>query len=551
MKILILFAFSWISLNANAWYCLEVASERQGDIINACGIGEAIDEDAARKVALNNAYKELDLICSHSSDCADKALDITPLRTECKKVENIYRCHRGVTANITSKPRDLSQTQFLQEIFIPKKIIQQDGSNYFQKTSIVDFNTRPEGARVHVDGVEICQTPCTKEIDQGEHKLSYEKEDYEFLNEVQKVVEGRQTISTNLQLRFGYLTIAGLPADAIIKVDNKEISSKDKIRLNPNEHVITVTSKNFQPWYKQFQIKKGAFLEFKYDAEPLLGHVKISATDHKGNPIEAVIYINGEKISQKTPTALPLKAGKNFITLSNPDFKDLSFEITLNVDEKLEIRKELVPFNYKSGAWYLGLGISPAPFKDFSKEEKFSCCMLIDLAFQKNLSNHFSLKFSYNYSGDTTSDEASYNSDNGSPNTTAYKVSEASGHLLFVSMPIYFSKDDHFSWYLAPEFGQVKSILKYDQYIFDAYGNGYKGTTNNEASFTQAFRGLALGGEWLDLKNSKPFGWYLIFGMRKYEEIKDSNFSFNKNKTQAPTSNSTRGYGTIGWMLAY
>ena len=166
-----------VSFNSYAWYCLEVASERLGDTINACGIGEAIDEDAARKVALNNAYKELDLICSHSADCVDKSLEITPLRTDCKKLENIYRCHRGITANITSKPRDLSQTHLLQDVFIPKKIIQQDGSNYFQKTSIVDFGSNPTGARVHVDGVEICQTPCTKEIDQGEHKFSFEKED--------------------------------------------------------------------------------------------------------------------------------------------------------------------------------------------------------------------------------------------------------------------------------------------------------------------------------------------------------------------------------------
>lgn len=540
-----------MSLNANAWYCLEVASERQGDIINACGIGEAVDEDAARKVALNNAYKELDLICSHSSDCADKELEITPLRTDCKKIENIYRCHRGITANITSKSRDINQTHLLQEVFIPKKIIQQDGANFFQKTSIVDFNSNPQGARVHVDGVEICQTPCTKEIDQGEHKLSYEKEDYEFLTEVRQISEGRQSLNANLQLRYGYVTILGLPEDAVIKVDNKEITSKDRIRLNPNEHILTVTSKYFQPWFKQFQIQKGDFLEFKYEAEALLGHVKISAKDDKGNPIEALIYLNGEKLSQKTPTAMPMKAGKNFISLSNPDYKDLSFIINLNVDEKLEIVKELEPNRYKSGAWYLGIGLSSTPFKNFTREDIFSCCILIDVAYQKNLSNHFSLKFSYNYSGDTSSSETSYSSEKGTPNTTVYKASGASGNMFFVSLPIYLSKNDHSSFYLAPEIGRVKSTLKYNQYNYDIFGYGNQSSTENKVSFTQSFKGLTLGWEFLDLNNPKSSGWYLIFGMRKYEAPKNFNFSFNQNQTQTPQSNSARGYGTIGWMFAY
>lgn len=546
--LVILFVYSF---NAHAWYCYEVASERNGNVINACGIGEAVDEDSARKVALNNAYKELDLICSHSADCSDKALDITPLRTECKKVEEIFRCHRGITAQITGKPRDITQTQLLQEVFIPKKIIQQDGTNAFQKTSIVDFNSNPQGARVHIDGVEICQTPCTKEIDQGEHKLTLEKEDFELYSEVKQIGNGRQSIQANLQMRYGYVTILGLPEDAIIKVNNKEISAKDRIRLSPNDHVMTVTSKYFQPWYKQFQIKKGDMLDFKYDAEALLGHVKISATDDKGNPLEASIMINGEKISQKTPTAIPVKAGKNIVTLSNSDFKDQTFDFFLNVDEKLEIKKEMVPNNYKSGAWYLGIGLTGTPFQGFSQVQKFSCCLLIDFAYQKNLSNYFSLKFSYNYFGDTSANEVSYGSDSGAANTTQYKAHEATGHYLFVSLPIYFTKNDHFAWYLAPEIGRVKSTLKYDEYNYDGFGNGYKGETGKEVSFSQSFRGIVLGWEWLDLNSPKSSGWYLIFGLRKYDQLKDLNFSFNQNKTQTPKTSSNKGYGTVGWMFAY
>ena len=86
---LILFS-CFFSNHSYAWYCYEVASEKNGDTINACGIAESSDEDLARKLSLENAYRELELICNNSIDCAGKALEISPLRTDCKKVNDIF-----------------------------------------------------------------------------------------------------------------------------------------------------------------------------------------------------------------------------------------------------------------------------------------------------------------------------------------------------------------------------------------------------------------------------------------------------------------------------
>ena len=158
-----------------------MSSERNGDTINACGIGEAEDEDMARKLALNNAYKELDLICSHFADCARRGLLISPLRTDCKKVDLAYRCHRGITATVTDKVRDPEQKALLKVVFVEKKIVQVDGRDQFAKSSIVDFESDPIGVMVYVDGVEVCSTPCSSEVNQGEHKILFEKSGFDLL----------------------------------------------------------------------------------------------------------------------------------------------------------------------------------------------------------------------------------------------------------------------------------------------------------------------------------------------------------------------------------
>ena len=555
-KLLFIFAMLLMSTTSRAWYCLEVASERLGDTINACGIGEAIEEDSARKLALSNAYKELDLICSHSADCADKALDITPMRTDCKKLENnFYRCHRGVSAAITGKPRDLTQKQLLEEVFVPKKIIQQDGSNYFQKTSIVDFNSTPQGAHVHVDGVEICQTPCTKEIDQGEHKVTFEKEDFDLYSEVKQIMNGRQAMNPSLQMRYGYLTIQGLPADAIIKVNNKEIATKDNIRLNPNEHIITVTSKYFQPWFKQFKISKGEMLAFKYDAEALLGHMKISATDDKGIPIEASIMINGQRMSQKTPTAIPMQAGRSVITLSHPDFKDNTFDVQLEVDQKLEIKKSMTPNNFKDWEWYFGLGGGSESVNGISKNENYSCCILFDFGIQKTLSSHFSLKFIYNYIGKMDKSNYVITSMNGTPNTTAYYAADYDGNLIAVALPFFFNREAPSSWFIIPEIGKISSKFKYDRFDFSSSGGyGSKVDEGHEYKFSQSFKGLGLGIQWMHSNPQNPAnssGWYLLGGFRKFEEPKNIQAAFDTTKTNTPKAQTSSGYIILGFVLGY
>ncbi len=100
-RLLVWIIFTFSSISQAKWLCEEAASQRSNEIITTCGIGESKNEDEARKKALKNAFKELDLVCNRSADCRDFELNIEPLRNDCQKKGATYKCYRAVNAEIT------------------------------------------------------------------------------------------------------------------------------------------------------------------------------------------------------------------------------------------------------------------------------------------------------------------------------------------------------------------------------------------------------------------------------------------------------------------
>lgn len=89
-----------------AWYCKEVASERKGSQVYACGVGMGVDENEARTDAFENARKEFIRICSLSADCKDHQIITTPERTTCETSGKKTKCYRLLVFSIGPKGGD-------------------------------------------------------------------------------------------------------------------------------------------------------------------------------------------------------------------------------------------------------------------------------------------------------------------------------------------------------------------------------------------------------------------------------------------------------------
>jgi hypothetical protein len=79
---------------ADHWFCTDEATERTDNVIKSCGIGTAKREEDARRRALKSAANEFWQVCNLSSDCIYHLVYLKPLRTECLKEDDLYKCYR-------------------------------------------------------------------------------------------------------------------------------------------------------------------------------------------------------------------------------------------------------------------------------------------------------------------------------------------------------------------------------------------------------------------------------------------------------------------------
>lgn len=82
------------------WLCTEASSQRRGNSILACGVGEGRDESQARTKALDNSKQEFTKLCELSDDCKNHLITVQPERTTCEKDKRNYRCYRLIVFTI-------------------------------------------------------------------------------------------------------------------------------------------------------------------------------------------------------------------------------------------------------------------------------------------------------------------------------------------------------------------------------------------------------------------------------------------------------------------
>lgn len=98
---LILEAFCLMPCHAHAdWLCNEESSLKVGNVISACGVATAADENKARITALDNAAIEFRRICAQSSDCQGRQVTVEPLRTSCEAKNGSIQCYRLIRYTI-------------------------------------------------------------------------------------------------------------------------------------------------------------------------------------------------------------------------------------------------------------------------------------------------------------------------------------------------------------------------------------------------------------------------------------------------------------------
>ncbi|MFV0477912.1 MAG: PEGA domain-containing protein [Parahaliea sp.] len=202
---------------------------------------------------------------------------------------------------------------------------------------LLSFNSKPAGARVLLDNIDIGQTPLTAvSVEAGEHDVQIQSPRY--LSWAQKLfVEGRnqnQQIDIELAPAWADIHLASEPAGATISLNGEAISTTPATVavLQGEQQVLALELPGFARWQQSLAVVAGEAQNLPtVILEPAAGVLTLNS-----QPAGANVTLNGEFQGQ-TPLVLELSPDTaQRIHLSRPGYQRHSEQITLGAGQNKE-----------------------------------------------------------------------------------------------------------------------------------------------------------------------------------------------------------------------
>jgi len=221
---------------------------------------------------------------------------------------------------------------------------------------LVIFSSNPQKAIVLVDGSLFCkETPCSKMLNSGNHKVVIQKEKYEkllFNLNVNKELK----INKNLTYSLGYLTITSNIEGAKIRIDNKIIGTTpiNNYELSKGAHKIEIDDKCFYKSIKTIGIKKGEKRVVNFNIKNRKSGVKVLVTDNKKNILKGKLYIDNKYIGGIPKTyKVPLCSKTAEIKTQKGSMK---VDLKLKENKVFVLKKKIMFGNCQNGMCYIPAG---------------------------------------------------------------------------------------------------------------------------------------------------------------------------------------------------
>ncbi|MBI4705671.1 MAG: SUMF1/EgtB/PvdO family nonheme iron enzyme [Deltaproteobacteria bacterium] len=164
--------------------------------------------------------------------------------------------------------------------------------------AVVSFSSAPPGAVVLLDGALLCQsTPCSKQVVQGVHQISLQREKY-LPREEQVRVTGNASLAYELSPDFGRVTVTSEPPGLSVQIDGKPAGTTplDRQELSPGAHRVLVVSPCHAEAGEELNLKRGEARTVATRPKAREGAIEVSAEDPSGNAVVAEIYVDGSKV---------------------------------------------------------------------------------------------------------------------------------------------------------------------------------------------------------------------------------------------------------------
>ena len=165
---------------------------------------------------------------------------------------------------------------------------------------VVNFESKPPGATVEVDGIPICETPCSQALPAGSIEVSFKLLRYLPSSSVVMAKEGMNPVRATLKPNFGWLTVTSDPPGLVVEIDGKDtgITPIEQIEINCGLHEIWVRDPYRHDEGERVVIERGESESVHLEPVPINGGLRVDMRDLDGNALQGNILIEGRLLGR-------------------------------------------------------------------------------------------------------------------------------------------------------------------------------------------------------------------------------------------------------------
>ena len=164
---------------------------------------------------------------------------------------------------------------------------------------VVRFDSEPAGALVEADGSVLCDTPCSKSLEKGSHRIAMKKARYGTWDEEVRV-SGEQTVRAKLAPEFGWLSVTSEPSGLAVEVNDEAFGTTpiEAREVDPGSYAVVVKDERHYDAGERVTVQAGGRKTVAVTLKPKLGGLEVTALDPAGNEVASDVYVDGEKVGR-------------------------------------------------------------------------------------------------------------------------------------------------------------------------------------------------------------------------------------------------------------
>jgi TolB-like protein len=207
--------------------------------------------------------------------------------------------------------------------------------------SILTISSTPSEAMVVIDGIEYGQSFIQLEIAPGKHTIQMSKPlYYSYIKEINLEPGDIGEVEADLKPNFGSITLASVPPDARIMLNDRQELQKTPYTVTPiqsGQYSLVLSLDDYRDYKQDITISDG--IETKIDAQltPAFGWLTINS-----NPDDADILVDGREIGKSPLQKYRLPSGDYVLTVKRDFYKEYQELINISDGENLSMDLSLM-----------------------------------------------------------------------------------------------------------------------------------------------------------------------------------------------------------------